>query len=479
MNEALSRGSHRVKRMVTLFISSIVACALVLSGLYIPGFTQTAYAAQYEGTKTLYYTQGADGSWGLFTDSAFTQRFEGEGDTWDADAGTLTLTDFNYVVDPDSLDFASSALCILKDVAITLVGDNSYAIKGNSGHDTTAVKVGNPDNPFNASDIDVTITGGGTLSLSTERITSQSTGLRLTQDSSVTVDGTTLNITTGGSDTVHSYGIAGDTDSQFIVTNGSRVVVSAGTASQYSRSCGAYFVNNIHGATYTKSPLVVNGSRSSLITQGFTAGVFAPLAPELGTDPVIGVGVSRLVTNDIDALSEWEQYDSNSSTYYCLNIAIPDPPARTVQFAEAVSYVTTSLPRGVINTPYGESITVQGEPLNLFWSMLPNNTLPPGLSLNRTTGEISGTPTQTGTWTFNVSVSNWPLSRGLVKAFTIVIQETPSPTPPSPDNPSGGNTGTLAQTADTSILALGTLMLLVAGAALCFIFVRTCRQPSK
>ncbi len=65
---------------------------------------------------------------------------------------------------------------------------------------------------------------------------------------------------------------------------------------------------------------------------------------------------------------------------------------------------TTSLPNGTVGTYYEQKLTADGtEPIK--WS-ISNGNLPAGLSLNKNTGEISGTPTVAGSNTFTITAEN-------------------------------------------------------------------------
>ena len=64
-----------------------------------------------------------------------------------------------------------------------------------------------------------------------------------------------------------------------------------------------------------------------------------------------------------------------------------------------------SLPNGTTGTPYNQTIAVTGGSPPFTWS-LPIGALPNGLSLNTSTGAISGTPTGGGTWYFDAKVTD-------------------------------------------------------------------------
>jgi hypothetical protein len=68
---------------------------------------------------------------------------------------------------------------------------------------------------------------------------------------------------------------------------------------------------------------------------------------------------------------------------------------------------TTGLPAGVINTPYSNSafLSATGGIQPYTWS-ISSGSLPPNVTLNASTGQISGTPTSTGTFNFTAKVTD-------------------------------------------------------------------------
>jgi hypothetical protein len=90
---------------------------------------------------------------------------------------------------------------------------------------------------------------------------------------------------------------------------------------------------------------------------------------------------------------------------------------------------TNSVPAGTVGTSYRAAFAATGGIPPYSWSQA-GGTLPPGLSIGATTGDIAGTPSSAGTWSFNVQVSDSQVPADTAtRAFTVAIAAAPQPTP--------------------------------------------------
>lgn len=75
----------------------------------------------------------------------------------------------------------------------------------------------------------------------------------------------------------------------------------------------------------------------------------------------------------------------------------------TVKYVPAIT--TQSLPNGTIGTAYSQTLAATGSG-TITWSIADGSSLPAGLRLNKSTGEITGTPTAEGSNTFTAKAEN-------------------------------------------------------------------------
>jgi cyclophilin family peptidyl-prolyl cis-trans isomerase len=122
-----------------------------------------------------------------------------------------------------------------------------------------------------------------------------------------------------------------------------------------------------------------------------------------------------------------------TGTITATNSAGTFPQAFSITINQAPAF-TSSVPTatGLLGTAYSFTCAASGFPAPTF--SVPANTLPTGLTLNSTTGEISGTPSATGVFSGTLTASNG-IGSNATQAFTITIHQAPAFTngpPPSP-----------------------------------------------
>ncbi len=94
-------------------------------------------------------------------------------------------------------------------------------------------------------------------------------------------------------------------------------------------------------------------------------------------------------------------FDSNTGLIYVANLG-----NNTASVLAAPPVITSGTPtNATVTVPYSFTVTANGAPSTITFSVSAGS-LPPGLSLNGTTGEISGTATSPGSYTFTISASN-------------------------------------------------------------------------
>ena len=117
----------------------------------------------------------------------------------------------------------------------------------------------------------------------------------------------------------------------------------------------------------------------------------------------------------------------NSANYWVDVVFQPGAPA-------ALTITTTSLPNGTVGSAYSATLAASGGTPPYTWS-LSGSLLPAGLTLNASTGAITGTPTTTGTFPLTVQVAAG--AQSATKAFTITIAAPAPPTITTTSLPNG------------------------------------------
>ncbi|QWT24289.1 putative Ig domain-containing protein [Subtercola sp. PAMC28395] len=122
----------------------------------------------------------------------------------------------------------------------------------------------------------------------------------------------------------------------------------------------------------------------------------------------------------------------------------------------APTLTSGALPPATVGVPYSFTFTASGLPAPTF-ELGTGDTLPAGLSLNATTGEISGTPTTPGSITFDMVAINDTLPAS-AKFYTVDVAPavTPNPTPTPTPTATSGSTGASGSAGGSNSSSSGT-----------------------
>ena len=97
----------------------------------------------------------------------------------------------------------------------------------------------------------------------------------------------------------------------------------------------------------------------------------------------------------------------------------------TITINPALTIATTSVPNGSVSTAYSQQLTTSGGVAPDSWAVT-SGALPTGLSLEQHTGEIVGTPTATGAFSFTVTATD-SLSATASQPLSITVGAAPTP----------------------------------------------------
>jgi hypothetical protein len=116
--------------------------------------------------------------------------------------------------------------------------------------------------------------------------------------------------------------------------------------------------------------------------------------------------------------------------------------AYTVVISDPVTPITlspTTLPNGAVGTAYNQTVTASGGAGGFTYSF--TGTLPPNISLNTSTGALTGTPTTAGSYTFTITATDTATATGS-QEYTVVINATPTAITLAPTTLPNGAVGT-------------------------------------
>jgi large repetitive protein len=173
--------------------------------------------------------------------------------------------------------------------------------------------------------------------------------------------------------------------------------------------------------TTTLTNPTLNATYSATVT---ATGGLLPLswAVTSGTLPP-GLSLSSSTTNSVQITGKPTTVGSFTFTITVTDSAGFSSSQQFTVVVSSLAITTTSpLPPASTTAAYSVTFAATGGVAPLTWSVANGSILPPGLMLNSTTGVLSGTPTQGGTFTFGITVTDSanPAASATVN-FTVVV----------------------------------------------------------
>ncbi len=237
-----------------------------------------------------------------------------------------------------------------------------------------------------------------------------------------TPDGSTAYVTNTASDTVSVITVASGTVTSTI-TVGSEPVGIAFTpdgSTAYVTDNGFRTVSVIDVASGTVTSTITVGSHPYGVA--FTPDGSTAYVTNDGSDSVSVISVvSGTVTSTIPAGSNptGVAFTPDGSTAYVTNYGSHTVSVINVVSAPPVFTADTPPTKATTRAAYSYTFTATGDPAPTFY--VSSGALPAGLSLDSSTGVLSGTPTKAGKATFKVTATNGVSPDAVTQPITITV----------------------------------------------------------
>lgn len=382
------------------------------------------------GNNTTFWT--TDKSTGGLTE------YEGNDDNWNVkyDPSTVTLTLKNATIKGvyNNVNTSGSGIYAASSsgpVSLNIVLEEENKVSGMYGINVSS----------SGGDASLNISGSGSLTVS--GLSGNGIGIFMSSQNSANLTIEEASVTALGSQDGGSGVrlITSQTGSPSLT-----IEVKGGSLQASGETNGIHFLSNVNDATAVAN-LKVSGNAmvkaSNIITTKDGTGSAPELKPAAsgsdGTGGIIWDGKEGTVYGDVtlqedlkigegESLTLDDGASLNAGNYNVivdggtLDENLANSLGNSVKYAPTIT--TTDLPNGTVDTAYSQTLTADGT-APITWSVTGGD-LPDGLSLNESTGEISGTPTAETAekdFTFTVTATNDAGSDD--KKFTLTIGVAP------------------------------------------------------
>ena len=413
------------KKIVSLCMALALCLGLLpVTALAVEGAPNSLYVGDQQvinGDNTTFWT--TDKSTGGLT------KYGGNDDNWNVkyDPSTVTLTLKNATIKgvSDNVNTVGDGIYAASSsgpVSLNIVLEEENKVSGMYGIDVSS----------SGGDASLNISGSGSLTVS--GLSGNGIGIFMSSQNSANLTIEEASVTALGSRDGGSGVrlITSQTGSPSLT-----IEVKGGSLQASGETNGIHFLSNVNGATAVAN-LKVSGNAmvkaSNIITTKDGTGSAPELKPAAsgsdGTGGIIWDGKNGTVYGDVTlqedlTIGKGESLNIPSGASLTIDSGatltnegtvtnngtltnngtinnsgtLPD----NIEGTAPPSITTTALADGAENTAYNATLEASGDPTS--WEIA-EDTLPDGLTLNESTGEISGTPTADGTFNFTVKATN-------------------------------------------------------------------------